>query len=152
MIYTFLAEGFEEIEALCPVDAAHPVTGGKQQCAHSKLLDTVCVCTRGVEHHDALLCAAVNGNVVDTCTSAGDGKQLGVEGHLVHLGRAHHDTNGCFYLCADVVYVCVKTVRADLGDLVEQLNVLHVFAFLPYALGFSAANFFMKATSASTPS
>ena len=113
------------LQSADPLDTGYDVTGGQKQGADGQLLDAVGVGTGGVEHHDTLLGAFVQRNVVDTGACAGDGQQLGVEVHIQHVGGANHDALGGGYLCADVVQSGIQLIGTDLGDLVEQLNVFH---------------------------
>ena len=113
------------LQGVHPLDTAHDVTGGQQEGADGQLLDAVGVGAGGVEDHDALGGALVQRDVVDTRARAGNGQQLGVEIHVQHIGGTNHDALGGGHVGADIVEGGVQLVGADLGDLVEQLNVFH---------------------------
>ena len=137
-------------ERFCPFDAADHVARGKQQRANGKFAHTVGIRSRGVEYHDALFAATVNGNVVHARARSRDGFEFAAELHFVHDGGTNHDAVGVLDVLTDLI-IAFELVQTHLRDLIEQLN-FHFHIPLRYALGFSAANFFMNATSASTPS
>ena len=137
-----------------PLDAVHNITGGKQQGAQRQFLDAVGIGTGRIEHHNACLCAGVQRNVVDAGARPRDGKQLRVEVHLQHVCRTHHNAVRRIKIRPDCVQRRVEPVGSDLGNLIQKQYVFHDSSLSPcaHALGLSAANFFMNATSASTPS
>ena len=155
-----------------PLNTANHVARCEHQRANGKLLNTVCVGTGGIEYHNSLLRTTVNGNIVHTRTCTGDSKHLFAKLHIMHSRRANHDGIGIFNGRTDRVKVTIKLIRTDRGDLIQAKNIFHSTKVLSdryrtrsrralcffivmicfYALGFSAANFFMKATRAATPS
>jgi hypothetical protein len=67
------------------------VTGGDEHGGDDQLLHGVGVGAGGVEHHDTVFRAAVNGDVVGAGSGPGDGPQGGGELIFVHGGGAHQD-------------------------------------------------------------
>ena len=180
--------GFALLDCLCnvlgsckrsrPLDTADNVTGSEHKCADSQLLNSVCVSSGGVEYNDTLSCATVNGNVVYSCSRTGNSDHILIEGHIVHSGRADHNSIGVLNLGADVVYSLIELICAYLGYLIETKYVFHNYILpetkqawrspqkrrcsklihfslltftLNYALGLASANAFMNSTRASTP-
>ena len=68
---------------LHPVDAAHNVTAAQKQTAESQLHNAAGVGTGGIEDHNSLLGAAVQGDIVHTGTGPGNGQQVIGKGHIV---------------------------------------------------------------------
>ena len=76
---------------LQPLDSAHDVAGSQQHAGNDEFLDAVCIGTRRVEYHNALLRTGFDRNIVDACSGAGDGFQLVAEGHFLHICAADQD-------------------------------------------------------------
>ena len=107
-----------------PVDALDDVAGGQEHAGKDQLLDAVRVGTGGVEHDDSLLSAALEGNVVDAGTCAGDGQQVVGELHIVHGCAAHQDAVGIL----DVAHLLIfggEVLETDGGNVVEAVKFIH---------------------------
>ena len=124
----FLCDIGAVLDRFCPVDAVHDAARCEQQGADRQLLDGVGIGARGVEHHDTRLGALLDRDIIDARTCARNGEQLGVQGHLMQLCRAHHDGVGHCHILADGV-PAVKNGSADLGDLIHQFDI-HMKRFL----------------------
>ena len=133
------------LERFRPGDAVHNFAGAEEERSQHKFLHGVGVGARRVEHHNALLAAFVERNVVHARAGARDGQQPRAEGHLVHGRGAHQDGLRVLHVRpADVIGA--EAGGARLGNFIQALNVVH--GNHP----FSFSKFCMKATSFSTPS
>ena len=110
---------------LHPLGAAQNVAGGDEQGGNDQLFHRIGVGTGGVEDHDAVLGAAVDGNVVSAGTRPGDGPQGVGEDIVVHGGRAHQDTVLIFHVVAHLETALVQLVQAGGGDLVQSFDTIH---------------------------
>ena len=72
-----------------PLHAAHHIPAAQQQAAEGQLHNAAGVGPGGIEHHNALLRAAVQGNIVHPRTGSGHGQKPVGEGKILH-GRAAH--------------------------------------------------------------
>ena len=110
---------------LDPVGALHHLAGSQQQRAHNQFLYRVCICARGVEHHDALLGAAVERDIVHTCARTCDALEVLGELHVVQLGRTHENRVVILKILRAGVLGRVEIVQADLGNFIVKLYVVH---------------------------
>ena len=78
-------------QVLAPLGGSGHIAAACDQHADDQLGHGIGVGTGGVEHHDALLAAAVQRDVVHTGTGAGDGQQIIVEGSVQKVGAAHQN-------------------------------------------------------------
>ena len=111
---------------LNPVGAGDDVAGGHQQGAEHQFLDCIGVGAGGVENHDAVFAAALDGDVVGAGTGTGDGAQSTGEFISVHIGRADEDTILVFYLIVHQKTALVQLGQADGGDFVQSLDAVHI--------------------------
>ncbi len=109
---------------LDPLDAAHDVTGSEQKAGNDHLLDGVGVGTGGVKDDDAVLCAALDGDVVDASASAGDGQKVTRKVNLVEARRTHHDGMRALELVGQDEALA-QLVSAHLGDVVQTVYLVH---------------------------
>ena len=72
-----------------PLHAAHYIPAAQQQAAEGQLHNAAGVGSGGVEHHDSLLRAAVQGNIVHPRTGSSHGQQLIGKGKILHGSAAH---------------------------------------------------------------
>ena len=72
-----------------PFDTAQNVTTAQQKRAKHDFLNSVSICTRGVEHHDAFIGATIERDVIHTSTCTGDSAKAGGEFHIVHGSTAN---------------------------------------------------------------
>ena len=108
-----------------PLVSPNDVATCKQHAAKDQLLDSVCIGTRGVEDDDALLGAALEGDVVDSRAGTGDGKQPRWKRELEEVGAPHHDGVGLVKVVYEAVALS-EAIGADLGDVVHAVDVIHV--------------------------
>ncbi len=92
---------------LHPLDAAHNIAGCKEHTRNHKLLHAVCVGAGGVEHHDAFLCAFVEGNVVHASARARNCQQVFRQLHVVHCRTSHQNAVRLLY----VLRLCVPVAE-----------------------------------------
>ena len=116
--------------------------------ASTSSLTALALAPGGVEHHDALLGALVDGDVVGARARPGDGQQALGQRHVVHRRRAHQDALGIGRVGADRIVGLGQALFDDIGDRVEGANLLHdgVTSLMVFS------NSAMKATRALTPS
>jgi len=81
-------------EALGPGNSFGHLPAGQQHAENDQFLHAVGVRTRGIEHHNALLRALVDGDVVYPGACAGDGLQTRGQGHVLHLLASYQDAVG----------------------------------------------------------
>ena len=104
-------------QSVCPSNAANYVTRCQEERANSQFLNAVCVSTGSVENNNTAFGATFNRNVINACTGTCDSLERGSERHLVHHGRAHHNTVGIFYIFAYVVAI-IELVEANSGNFI----------------------------------
>ena len=110
---------------LYPLGAAHDVAGGDEHGGDDQLLHGVGVGAGGVEDHDAVLGAAVNGDIVGAGAGAGDGPQGLGELILVHGGGADQDAVLVLYVVAHLKAGLVQMGQTGAGDLIQSLDAIH---------------------------
>ena len=137
-------------QVLHPLGGGHQVAAAHHQGAHHQLGHRSAVGTGGIEDHDALLAAPVQGDIVDAGPRPGNGQQVGVQLHLMHIGAAHQNAVRGIGVHRHVKQVLVQLSQAHRADGVQSLDGIHILNPLCYA--FSLRNFSMKSTSLSTPS
>ena len=93
---------------LHPLGAAQNVTGGDEQGGNDQLLHRVGVGAGGVEDHDAVFRAAVDGNVVGAGAGPGNGPQGVGELVVVHGGGANQDAVLVFHIAAHLEAAVVQ--------------------------------------------
>ena len=103
---------------LHPLRAAQNVPGGDEQGGQNQFLDRVGVGAGGVEHHDAVFRAAVDGDVVGPRPRPGDGPQLLREHIVVHGGGADQDAVLVLHLAAHLEACLIQQVQAGAGNLI----------------------------------
>ena len=134
---------------LHPGRAAHHVPGGEQHGADDQLLDGVGVGAGGVEHGDARLGAAVDGDIVGARARPGDGPQILREYVLVHVRRADQDAVLILHVGADGKAALVQHGQAGRGNFIQRFDAVHVW-FAPSQLFLSKA--LINSHNFSTPS
>ena len=110
--------------APAPLDAPDQIPGGDQHAGQHHFLHAVGICPGGVEHHDALLGAGVQGNVVDSGSGSGHGQQTLRQLHLMHVGAAHQNALRLPNAVGHHV-VLGQAVCAALGNIVQAMDLFH---------------------------
>ena len=108
-----------------PLDAPVHIPGAHQHGAQHQLLHGVGVGAGGVEYHDALLRAAVQGNVVDAGPRPGNGQEILRKVIVQKLGGADQDGVLVRHRIRDGVQRRIQAVQADRRDLVECFDAVH---------------------------
>ena len=85
-------------ECLYPFDAPYHIPGSQQHAGNYQLLHTVSIRTGSIEHHDPLLRAFVQWNVIDACTGPGHRQKPFRQLHVMHRGRTHERRAGFVYV------------------------------------------------------
>ena len=126
---------FALLHALChggiPGKALRPLGSGRHVAAacdeHSddQLGHGIGVGAGGVEDHDALLTAPVEGDVVDACTGAGDGQQTVVEGGVQQVGAAHQNALCVVGLVIDLELVGRQLCQPNRRNGVHGFDGIH---------------------------
>ena len=145
-----LGHGRVSGKALAPLGGVGHIAAAGDQHPDHQFSHGVGVGTGGVEHHDALLTAAVQRDVVHPGTGPGDGQQIVVEGGVQQVGAAHQNAVRGIGVHRHVKQVLVQLSQAHRADGVQSFDGIHILNPLCYA--FSLRNFSMKSTSLSTPS
>ena len=96
-------------KALLPFDTVGDTAGGEEERAKSQLLHSVCIRPGGVEDAYTRLCTALDGDIVDQGSGAGDAEKLGIELHIGHDSRAHHNGVGALDGFTDHVVLFTET-------------------------------------------
>ena len=78
-------------QPLGPLGGVSHIAAARDQHSDDQLGHGIGVGTRRVEHHDALLTAAVQRDVVDACTGAGNGQQVVLERGVQQVCAADED-------------------------------------------------------------
>ena len=113
-------------EVLAPLGGSGHIAAACDQHADDQLGHSIGVGTGGVEHHDALLAAAVQRDVVHTGTGAGDGQQIVVEGGVQHVGAADEDAVRGIGVHGHVELLVVQLCQAHRADGVERFDGVHI--------------------------
>ena len=111
------------VEVLDPCGSLVHVTDGHAEHGHHELGNGVGVCTRRVEHADALRGGLVDGDVVQASAGAGDSQQA-VKVVSINLGGTHQDGIGFLDGVGNLVERA-KQAQAFLGNVVHRLNSCH---------------------------
>ena len=112
-------------KALRPLGGGGHIAAARDQHPDDQFGHGVGVGTGGVEHHDALLTAAVQRDVVDTGTGAGNGQQVVVEGGVQQVGAAHKDAVRRVGVHRDVEEVFIQLCQPHRADSVERFDGIH---------------------------
>ena len=116
------------VEALDPCGGLVHVTDGHAKHGHHEFRNGVCVCTRSIEHADALCRGLVDGDVVHASAGAGD-SQKAVKVVGINLGGTHQDGIGFFDGVGNLIERA-KQAQAFLGNVVHRLNSCHDLVLL----------------------
>ena len=128
---------------LCnPLDAANDISGCKKHTCKYKLFYAVCICSRCVEYNNTFLCILFNRDIVDTCACTCNCTNTLRKLHVVHFCTSYK--NSITLICTLCFFVIVAEKFKSLLSNRIQAMILEHYAF-------SSSNFFMNATSASTP-
>lgn len=100
-------------KSLFPLDAIGDAAGGEEERAEGQLLHAVGVRAGGIEDTDARLRTALDGNIRDRGAGAGYAEKLGVELHIGHDRRAHHNGVGTLDRFADHIVLSAETGILD---------------------------------------
>ena len=112
-----------------PLRALSNAARAQQHAAHGQFLDRVGVGARRVEHADAALGHAVDGDVVDAGAAAGDAAHRFLHLLVLQLVAAQHDRLGIVGVAADLVLPAREAIephRADrvVGAQLEEAAVI----------------------------
>ena len=105
------------LDGLNPVHAVDDVPAAQEHSAQGQLHNAAGVGAGGVEHHDALVGAGSQGNVVHTRPRPGNGQQILRQLHVVHIGTAHQHAVGCVHIVIEGKVLCPQS-RALLGNFI----------------------------------
>ena len=108
-----------------PLDAPDNIPGAHQHGAQHQLLNGVGIGAGGVEHRDARLGTAVQGDVVHTHTRPGDGQQILRKRIVVELGGPHQNAVLVLLVISNGIALRVEFVQPYRRDLVERFDVIH---------------------------
>ena len=129
--------------SLNPFDTTYNITGSKQHTGKNQFLDTICIGTRSVKYNNTILSAFLNRNIIHSGSSTGDHSNTFRQLHIMHFCTSYKNrltaVNGI-----RIFISLIKNIQTLLGNRIQAMILKH------YA--FSSSNFFMNATSASTPS
>ena len=120
-----LFQAFRVLVFLYPGDAARDVAGGQQQARDDQFRHGVGVRAGGIEHHDALLGAFLDGDVVDARARPRNRQQGIREYHVVHGGAAHQDGVGGGFLGGHRVLPRGQDFVNDGRNAVQGLDFIH---------------------------
>ena len=128
--------------SLYPLNTSHNVTGSKKHTGKNQLLYTICIGSRSIKYNDAFLCTLFHRNVIDSSSGTCDHSNTLRQLHVMHLGTSYKN---CLAVIQSICFfiIIIKNVQAFLGDRIQAMILKHQ--------AFSSSNFFMNATSASTP-
>ena len=149
-----LCNAFFVFQRMCPSDCLRNLSGGQQQSGQNQFLNCVCVCTRCIEYTDACFCTTVNRNIIRTSTCSCNCQQVAAKSHIVHGCTPYHNGIRIFSGIRYGISSGIKPLCSSSCDFIQCLNSIHD-SLRPFPVvcvqAFSASNFFMNATSASTP-
>ena len=131
-----------------PLGTADDVPACEQHAADDELLDGVGVGAGRVEDDDALLGAALDGDVVHAGARACHREQRGGGLDLVEVSTADEPCVRLGGVVHEGVSCLLECVRSDRRDVVHAVNGVHCPSYARCA----SSKSFMKLTSASTPS
>ena len=151
-----LGNGGAALQALRPLHGVHHIAAAGHQSAHRQFGHRIGIGAGRVKDDDALLGAAVNGNVVGSCACAGNGQQAVRQGCLQHIGAAHQNAVGVVHVVVNLELVGGQFGQTDRGNGVERFDRIHRCSSLSYFVCASAVfqllalrNFSIKTTSSS---
>ena len=110
--------------APAPLDAPDQIPGSDQHAGKHHLLHAVGIRSGGVEHHDALLGAGVQRNVVDSGSGSGHGQQTLRQLHFMHIRAAHQNALRLPNAVGHHI-VLGQAVCAALGNIVQAMDLFH---------------------------
>ena len=113
------------LQAGCPHISSGHIAAAHNQAADDQFGHSVGIGTGGVEHHDTLLGALVDRDVIHTGTGAGDGQQVVAQLHIVHGSRAHQNAVGGGLFLGHGVHISRKLGMDDIGNRIQRLNLEH---------------------------
>ena len=113
-------------QALTPLGSNSHIAAAGDQHADHQLGHSVGVGTGGVEHHDALLTAAVQRDVIHAGTGAGDGQKIVVEGGIQHVGAANEDAVRGIGVHSHVKLLVVQLCQTHRADGVQSFDRIHI--------------------------
>ena len=108
-----------------PLDAAGDIAAGKEQAAHDQFGHGVGIGAGGVEYHDTLLGALVNGDVIHAGARPGDGQEGFGQFHIVHGGAAHENSIRGGLVVGDGVIAGGQGFMNNGRNRIERLNLEH---------------------------
>ena len=120
-----LGQGGAAFQALRPLHSVRYIAAAGHQRADDQLGHSVGVGTGAVEHHDALLGALVNGNVVGAGTCAGNGQQAFGQGNIMQVGAAHQNALCVVGLVIDLELVGRQLCQPNRRNGVHGFNGIH---------------------------
>ena len=123
-------------QGLGPQDALCQIAGSKDQRADCKLHHRLGVGAGGVEHHDALLRAALDGDVIHAHARAPDSQQVFAELGIMQPGRTDEKRAGILGVHIQDEVLGGQHVQPCLGDIVHGFNYIHS--------GFTSSVYFTK--------
>ena len=112
-------------KALSPLGGSSHIAAACDEHTDDQFRHSVGVGTGRVEHHDALLTAPVERNIVDTGTGAGNGQQVVIEGGVQQVGAADKDAVGGVGVHRDVEQVFVQLGQTHRADGVQCFYRIH---------------------------
>ena len=95
-------------KTLSPLGGSSHIAAARDEHTDDQFRHSVGVGTGSVEHHDALLTAPVERNIVDTGTGTGNGQQVVIEGGVQQVGAADKDAVGGVGVHRDIEQVFVQ--------------------------------------------
>ena len=125
-LFHALGHGGVTSQSLTPLGGGCHVAAARNEHPDDQLCHGVGVGTRGVEHHDALLAAALQRDVVHTRTGAGDSQQIIVEGGVQKVGAAHQNTVRSIGIHRDIELVLGQLCQPHRADGVERFDGVHI--------------------------
>ena len=137
-------------KALRPLGSGGHVAAACDEHSDDQLGHGVGVGAGGVEDHDALLTAPVEGDVVNACTGAGDGQQTVVEGSVQQVSAADEDAVRGVSVHRHVEEVLVQLCQTHRADGVQGFYRKHWY-FILFLSSFCGDNLSVSLSLDSSP-
>ena len=140
-----------------PFHTTYDITAGNEHSCEDHFFYTIRISSGSVEYNNTLVSILVEGNIVNTRTCTCNTYSLRIQLDLMHLRRTNNDCICIVYVFRLAVIRC-KAIQTRLAKRVQAMIFEHSL-FLPFSCSkqssyfkFSASNFFINSTRASTPS
>ena len=144
LLFSQLLQIFVLALGLYPANSSDNIAGSQQKPCQHQFFHSIGVCSRCIEDRDPLLRTFFQRNVVYSGSCSADHAEFLRQFHIVHHRAAdQYGVRIRHIVCLRIV--SVKFFQSDLRDRIQAMILKHNQLF-------SSSNFFINATSASTPS